>query len=45
MLELSWHTEAKWSHMTAEIWVNIGSGNGLLSDNIKPLPEPTFTFH
>ena len=22
-------------------WVNIGSGNGLLPDGTKPLPEPT----
>ena len=22
------------------IWINIGSGNGLLPDSIKPLPEP-----
>ena len=26
--------------MVAEIWVNIGSGNGLLPDGTKPLPEP-----
>ena len=26
--------------MTTEIWVNIGSGNGLLPDGTKPLPEP-----
>ena len=25
------------------IWVNIGSSNGLLSDGIKPLPEPILT--
>ena len=23
-----------------QIWVNIGSGNGLLPDGTKPLPEP-----
>ena len=27
------------------IWVNIGSGNGLLLDGIKPIPEPIFTPH
>ena len=26
--------------MAAEIWVDIGSGNGLLPDGTKPLPEP-----
>ena len=26
--------------MTTKIWVNIGSGNGLLPDGTKPLPEP-----
>ena len=32
-------------HMAAEIWVNIGSGNGLLPDGTKPLPEPMLTNH
>ena len=27
------------------IWVNLGSGNGLLPDGTKPLPEPKLTFH
>ena len=27
------------------IWVNIGSGNGLLPDGTKPLPEPMLTDH
>ena len=31
--------------MVAEIWVNIGSGNGLLPDGTKPLPEPMLTDH
>ena len=31
--------------MTTEIWVNIGSGNGLLPDGTKPLPEPMLTYH
>ena len=28
-----------------EIWVNIGSGNGLLPDGTKPLPKPKLTDH
>ena len=31
--------------MAAEIWVNIGSGNGLLPDGTKPLPEQMLTYH
>ena len=31
--------------MATENWVNIGSGNGLLSDGTKPLPEPMLTYH
>ena len=31
--------------MVMEIWVNIGSGNGLLPDGTKPLPEPMLTDH
>ena len=31
--------------METEIWVNIGLGNGLLSDNTKPLPEPMLIDH
>ena len=31
--------------MATEIWVNIGSGNGLLPDSTKPLPEPMLTDH
>ena len=31
--------------MAAEIWVSIGSGNGLLPDSTKPLPEPMLTDH
>ena len=29
--------------MVTKIWVNIGSGNGLLPDGTKPLPEPMLT--
>ena len=31
--------------MGTEIWVNIGSSNGLLPDDTKPLPEPMLTYH
>ena len=31
--------------MAAGIWVNIGSGNGMLPDGRKPLPEPLLTYH
>ena len=31
--------------MATEIWVNIGSGNGLVPDSTKPLPEPMLTNH
>ena len=31
--------------MATEIWVNTGSGNGLLPDSTKPLPEPMLTDH
>ena len=27
-------------HMAPQNWANIGSGDGLLPDGIKPLPEP-----
>ena len=27
------------------MWVNIGSGNGLLPDGTKPLPESVLTYH
>ena len=29
--------------MATEIWVNIGSDNGLLPNGTKPLPVPLFT--
>ena len=29
--------------MTKQNWVNIGSGNGLLPDSTKPLPQPMLT--
>ena len=30
--------------MATQILVNIGSGNGLLPDSTKPLPEPMLTY-
>ena len=32
-----WPSDAIW------LWINIGSGNGLLPDRTKPLPEPILT--
>ena len=32
-------------YMATEFWVNIGSGNSLLLDSTKPLPEPVLTFY
>ena len=29
----------------AQLWVNIGSGKGLLPDDTKPLPEPVLAFY
>ena len=31
--------------MVAQIWINTGSGNGLLPDDIKPLPEPVLNIN
>ena len=31
--------------MATQIWVNISSGNGLLPDGNKPIPEPKFINH
>ena len=36
-----WPSDAIWR----QIWVNIGSGNGLFPDGTKPLPEPMLTDH
>ena len=35
---------AKWRHVTTEIWVIIGSGNGLLPDGTKWISEPMLTY-
>ena len=34
-----------YADMVTEICINIGSGNGLLPDGTKPLPEPMLTYH
>ena len=39
----SWRELIHWG-LVAEIWVTIGSGNGLLPDGTKPLPEPMLTY-
>ena len=31
--------------MAAQIWLNIGSGNALLPDGTKPLPDLTLISH
>ena len=31
--------------MATEIWVNIGSGNGLVPDGTKSLPEPMLIYN
>ena len=41
MINSLWPSEAK----ATRNWVNIGSGNGLLPDGTKPLPEPMLTYH
>ena len=34
-----------WRHMAAQIWVNIGSSNGFLPGDTKPLPEPNSNYY
>ena len=34
---------AHWRLAATQIWVNIGSGNGLVPSSTKPLPEPMLT--
>ena len=33
------------SPMATQIWVSTGTGNGLLPDSTKPLPEPVLSNH
>ena len=39
----SQHIEIWWRHMATQIWVSIGSGNGLMPGGTKPLPQPMLT--
>ena len=32
-------------HVVTQNFVNIGSGNGLLPNDTKPLPKPMLTYH
>ena len=36
-----WPSDTIWP----QIWVNIGSGNGSVPDDTKPLAEPVLTYH
>ena len=41
-----WPSDAIWwQEKDTHKYVNIGSGNGLLPDGTKPLPEPMLTYH
>ena len=40
---LFWYNQC--CHMASQILVNIGWGNGLLTEGTKPLPEPKFLYH
>ena len=42
-LDLTKLIVAYWRHMATETWVKIGSGNGLLPNGAKPLPESMLT--
>ena len=42
---MSYLIEAYWRHLATAIWVNIGSGSGLVPDGTKPLPEPILNYH
>ena len=37
--------ESSWNVSETTPWVNIGSGNGLLLDGVKSLPEPKLIYH
>ena len=34
-----------WRHRATQIWVSIGSDNGLLPEGTKPLSDPMLTYH
>ena len=40
-----WPSDAIWRYSALDILVNTGSGNGLLPDGTKPLPEPMLIYH
>ena len=40
-----WNDQVNRDAIWRQIWVNISSGNGLLPDGTKPLPEPMLTEH
>ena len=40
-----WLIVAQSLHLMTLIWVNIGSGNGLLPDGTKPFPDSVLTYH
>ena len=42
---LSYLTVAYLIHMATQIWVNIGSSNGVLLNGTKPLTEQMLTYH
>ena len=36
---------ASWHHLVTQMWVNTGSGNGLLPDGTTPVPGTILTYH
>ena len=38
------HIVAQWRHIVTKIWVDTGSGNGLLPDSTKLLLKPMSTY-
>ena len=46
-MEMSCLINSLWPSDTIwwQIWDNIGSGNGLLPDDTKPIPEPMLAYH
>ena len=43
---MNYHNKSLICHgLATQIWVTIGSGNGLLSDDTKPLPKRMLTYH
>ena len=44
-LVLHWLNVSQWRSMGTKVWVNIGSGTGLLADDTNPLSEPVLINH